>query len=106
MQTPETTEVQGPPLSVLYGSETGNTAELAARFASMCQSRGYKVELAELNDVSVGDLGDKENVVVMIATCGEGQIPQNALTLYEELGRAEPGCLEGVNSAVFALGDK
>jgi len=42
----------------------------------------------------------------MIATCGEGQIPQNARTLYEELGRAEPNCLSGVSFSVFALGDR
>jgi sulfite reductase alpha subunit-like flavoprotein len=99
-------QAQGPPLSVLYGSETGNTAELATRFAGMMQSRGYSVELAELNDISVEDLGDRKDVVILIATCGEGQIPQNAITLYEELGRAEPGCLNGVNFSIFALGDK
>jgi len=96
----------GPKLSVLYGSETGNTAELAARFASMCQSRGYAVELAELNDLSVEDLAGRKDVVMFIATCGEGQIPQNAQILYDELCRAEPGCMSGVNFAVFALGDK
>jgi sulfite reductase alpha subunit-like flavoprotein len=99
-------ENQGPPMTILYGSETGNTAELATRFAGMCQSRGYSVELAELNDLSVEDLAGKQNVVIMIATCGEGQIPQNAQMLYEELGRAEPESLAGVNYTVFALGDK
>lgn len=99
-------EAAGPPLSILYGSETGNTAELAARFAGMCKSRGYKVDLAELNDVSVEELAEKENVVLMIATCGEGQIPGNAQTLYEELGAAEPGVLDGVNFSIFALGDR
>jgi len=97
---------RGPALSILYGSETGNTAELASRFAGMCGSRGYSVELAELNDLSVEDLGQRKDVVILIATCGEGQIPQNALTLFEELGRAEPGSLEGVNFSIFALGDK
>eukprot|EP00440_Ansanella_granifera_P049780 gb/GFBE01053950.1/.p1 GENE.gb/GFBE01053950.1/~~gb/GFBE01053950.1/.p1 ORF type:complete len:1885 (+),score=518.72 gb/GFBE01053950.1/:1-5655(+) len=97
---------QGQPLSILYGSETGNTAELAARFASMCQSRGYDVELAELNDVSVEDLAGRKDAVIFIATCGEGQIPGNAVSLYEELGQAEPGVLSGLNYAIFALGDK
>eukprot|EP00931_Biecheleriopsis_adriatica_P028683 TRINITY_DN1709_c0_g1_i4.p1 TRINITY_DN1709_c0_g1~~TRINITY_DN1709_c0_g1_i4.p1 ORF type:complete len:1910 (-),score=435.02 TRINITY_DN1709_c0_g1_i4:68-5407(-) len=96
----------GEPLSILYGSETGNTAELAARFASMCQSRGYDVELAELNDLSVEDLAGRKHVVILIATCGEGQIPGNAVTLYEELGQADPGILNGVNYSIFALGDK
>jgi homodimeric pyruvate:ferredoxin (flavodoxin) oxidoreductase len=101
-----TEESGGPPLSILYGSETGNTAELAARFAGMCKSRGYKVDLAELNDISVEDLADKKDVVILIATCGEGQLPGNATTLYEDLGRAEPGALEGVTFSIFALGDK
>lgn len=105
-QMTTTDENQGPPLTILYGSETGNTAELAARFAGVCQRRGYSVELAELNDLSVEDLAGKSDVVIMIATCGEGQIPQNAQTLYDELGRAEPGCLSGLKYSVFALGDK
>merc|ERR1719262_338804 len=44
--------------------------------------------------------------MIMIATCGEGQLPGNAMTLYEELGQAEPGALEGLNYSIFALGDK
>lgn len=72
----------------------------------MCQSRGYSVELAELNDLSVEDLADRKDVVMLIATCGEGQIPTNAQILYEELGRAEPGCMSGVNFSIFALGDR
>jgi sulfite reductase alpha subunit-like flavoprotein len=99
-------QAAGESLSILYGSETGTTEQLATRFAGMCKSRGYAVELAELNDLSVEDLAERKNVVIMIATCGEGQIPQSALTLYEDLGRADPGCLEGVNYSVFALGDK
>uniref|UniRef100_A0A7S1LKS3 Flavodoxin-like domain-containing protein n=1 Tax=Alexandrium catenella TaxID=2925 RepID=A0A7S1LKS3_ALECA len=106
MEAPADGQSQGEPLSILFGSETGNTAELAARFAGMCKSRGYSVEVAELNDLSVEDLSTRKNVVVLIATCGEGQIPQNAATLFEELGRAEPGALTGMNYAVFALGDK
>ena len=62
---------------------------LAACFASICQSRGCSVELAEVSD--------------FITTCGEGQIPQNALKLYEELGRAEAGVLEGVNFSLFEM---
>lgn len=48
----------------------------------------------------------KENVCVLISTCGEGALPQNARGMFEELGRAEPGVLENVNHCVFALGDK
>merc|ERR1719221_342981 len=92
MEKGDDSQAQGPALSILYGSETGTTAELAARFAGMCSSRGYAIELAELNDLSVEDLAARENVVIMIATCGEGMIPGNAVTMYEELGRAEPGC--------------
>lgn len=96
----------GEPLCILYGSETGNTAELAARFAGQCRNRGYAVELSALDDMSIEDLRDKTNVVIMIATCGEGALPQNARNMWEELGREEPGSLSNVNFAVFALGDK
>jgi len=53
----------------------------------------------------VEEFAARKNVVIMIATSGEGQIPQSALTLYEELGRAEAGCLDGLRYSIFALGD-
>ena len=67
-----------------------------------------KVELAEPNYISVKDLSARQNLVILIATRGEGHILQNAQTLSEELGRVEASTapLAGVKYSVFALGDK
>ena len=53
------------------------------------------------------DLSARQNLVIFIATCGEGQIPRNAQTLYAELGRVEASTapLAGVKYSVFTLGD-
>ena len=66
------------------------------------------MELAEPNYISVKDLSARQNLVILIATRGEGLIPQNAQTLSEELGRVEASTapLAGVKYSVFALGDK
>eukprot|EP00398_MALV-I-01_sp_L67-1_P000044 gene43-814_t len=66
-------ELVGTPLTILYGSETGNTEELAHRLAGQARSRGYAVDLRELDEMDVEDLATHENVMILCATCGEGE---------------------------------
>lgn len=107
-ETDTTAGTSGAPLSVLYGSETGNTQALAVQFAEQCRARGFNVKMAALDDVDLEELPDHKNVMVMIATCGEGALPQNCQLFWEQLSKPDlpSNLLEGVNFSVFALGDR
>eukprot|EP00929_Paragymnodinium_shiwhaense_P122117 TRINITY_DN946_c0_g3_i1.p1 TRINITY_DN946_c0_g3~~TRINITY_DN946_c0_g3_i1.p1 ORF type:complete len:1967 (+),score=555.50 TRINITY_DN946_c0_g3_i1:774-5903(+) len=98
----------GEPLSVMYGSETGTTQALAVQMAESCRKRGYAVKLMELDDVEVEELADHKNIMILVATCGEGALPQNCQNLWEGLNKQDvpTNLLEGVNYTVFALGDR
>jgi len=104
----ETTDRTGDSLTILYGSETGTTQALAVQMAEKCRARSFDVKLMELDEVDVEELAEHKNVLVMIATCGEGALPQNSQSLWEQLNRADlpPTLLEGMNYSVFALGDR
>jgi sulfite reductase alpha subunit-like flavoprotein len=76
--------------------------------AEMCRARGYNVKLAGLDEVEVEELPEHKNVLLMIATCGEGALPQNSQAMWEQLNNRDlpPTALEGLNFSVFALGDR
>ena len=100
------------PLTILYGSETGNTQELAYRTGELAKQRGFSVVIKELDEVEVNELPDHSNLVIMCSTCGEGDVPKNAQSFFEQLGKlaGEEGKekqinLAHVNYSVFAMGD-
>jgi homodimeric pyruvate:ferredoxin (flavodoxin) oxidoreductase len=102
------TDLQGTPLTILYGSETGTTEELASRLATQARQRNYAVTLKELDEMDVDELADHENVMVLCATCGEGDFPVNASGFWEQISKegAYPADhLKNTRFAVFGLGD-
>jgi len=104
----DTTAQGGEPLTILYGSETGTTEALSVKLAESCRARGYNVTMAALDDLEVEELAEHKNLLVLVATCGEGALPQNCQTMWENLNKdnVPPRLLEGVNYSVFALGDR
>jgi len=98
------------PLTILYGSETGNTQELAFRTADLARSRGYNVTVMECDEISeLSEIAEQhKNLVVMCATCGEGDFPKNSQTFIELLRKSTTAAdspLKGVEYSVFAMGD-
>ena len=58
-----------------------------------------------LDDITIDDFSSMENVVVSIATYGEGEMPDNAQLFWEALSSDEMNKLPGMKFAVLALGD-
>jgi pyruvate/2-oxoacid:ferredoxin oxidoreductase beta subunit/flavodoxin len=102
------------PLTILFGSETGNTQELAYRTGELAKQRGFDVRILELDEVEIGELAEgHQNLLVMCSTCGEGDVPKNGQSFVENLERLvgeasnseTRDLLRGVNYHVFAMGD-
>jgi len=97
----------GPPLVVLYGSETGTAEGVARRFVRAAKERGCTVPTCtELNDCCELETMDASTLVIFIATCGDGDIPANAHGFWEYLEKLSPGQLSAHSFVLFALGDK
>jgi len=103
----------GEPLLILYGSDTGVTEQVAKRFSGLCSERGLQVrKTADLDELSeVGDLKEAAagaTLVVMCATCGHGDFPQNAGLFWSSLSAPEvaPKALEGLKFCTFGMGDR
>ncbi|MEX3635123.1 assimilatory sulfite reductase (NADPH) flavoprotein subunit [Paraburkholderia sp. BR14320] len=92
-------------LTVLYGSETGNSAALARTLAEQAAQRGLVASLHDMASYKVRQLKDEQDVLVVASTYGEGDPPQSATDFFEFVeGRKAPK-LNGVRFAVLALGD-
>eukprot|EP00820_Chromera_velia_P016650 Cvel_6332.t1-p1 / transcript=Cvel_6332.t1 / gene=Cvel_6332 / organism=Chromera_velia_CCMP2878 / gene_product=Sulfite reductase [NADPH] subunit beta, putative / transcript_product=Sulfite reductase [NADPH] subunit beta, putative / location=Cvel_scaffold307:57133-62682(-) / protein_length=954 / sequence_SO=supercontig / SO=protein_coding / is_pseudo=false len=95
------------PLTVLYGSDGGNAEGLAKRFAKEAKRRGATGKVAPMDAFDPSQLVGEETVVFMVCTAGQGEFPGNAKKLWTSLTELDSArCLEGMNFAVFALGDR
>ena len=92
-------------LTILYGTETGNAAELARSLEAAAKARGLAPVLADMADYKVRQLGQEQDVLIVVSTYGEGDPPQPATGFFEFVeGRKAPK-LPGARFAVLALGD-
>jgi len=99
--------LKGPELYVLYGSETGTAEGVARRFVRAAKERSCVVKkCTELNDCCELETMDPATFVIFCATCGDGDIPQNATTFWEYLEKLAPNVLSKHSFVLFALGDK
>lgn len=93
-------------VTLLYGSETGNSEGVAKELATDFERREYGVSVQALDDIDPAELPDMGFVVIVCSTCGQGTFPRNSQLFWEELGRDKPeGWLKSLKFAVFGLGD-
>ena len=91
-------------LLVLYGTESGNSEELAARSAKLAKGRGFKTTLKNMSESVPEDLLQTENLLVVVSTWGEGDPPESAEEFCGNLMSGQVD-LSGVKFSVCALGD-
>lgn len=92
-------------LTILYGSETGNSKELAQSLADAARTQGVEPRLADMTDYKTRALKDEQDLLVITSTHGEGDPPENATGFFEFLeGRRAPK-LPQLRFSVLALGD-
>lgn len=92
-------------LTILYGSQTGNTETLANQLAEKAKASGISVSLFDMADYKPRELKNASYLAVLTSTHGEGEPPDNAMDLYEFLdSRKAPG-LKGLQYSVLSLGD-
>ncbi len=93
------------PLTILYGSESGNAEGLALKAKKVAAKLNFDAKVVDMGDADVSILEKSKNLLVYISTWGEGDPPQRAVDFYNELMGDGAPKLEGVRFAVLALGD-
>ena len=92
-------------LLILFGTESGNSEDLATIAEKKAKSLGLAPSVKGMDEVEVGDLPGYKNILIYCSTWGEGDMPDNAVDLWEAANGDSPPSMSGSNVAVCALGD-
>ncbi len=92
-------------LSILYGSQTGNSRRIAEQAATAAHAASLPVRVQSLGDFPARQLARENLVLFVVSTQGDGEPPEDALTFYEFLGSSKAPRLTDLRYAVLALGD-
>ncbi|KXU81890.1 assimilatory sulfite reductase (NADPH) flavoprotein subunit [Aeromonas enteropelogenes] len=95
----------GGSLTILYGSQTGNAKGVASVIKAQAEARGLPVTLTSMADYKPKQLKKESHLLVAVSTYGEGEPPESAVDLFEQLKKGKVGKLEGLKFAVLGLGD-
>ncbi|HTI83653.1 MAG TPA: flavodoxin domain-containing protein [Acetobacteraceae bacterium] len=108
--TPQPTAVAPParrvPLTVLFGTESGNAEALADAARKAAGKLGFAARVLDMADATPAQIAGAQNVLVIASTWGEGDPPQRAIDFFSALTAADAPRLDGLRYAVLALGDR
>lgn len=92
-------------ITVLFGSETGNSTAVARDLFERLGERGHPAVLIDMADCKPRQLADAQDLLVVTSTYGDGDPPQPAISFFESVeGRKAPR-MDGARFAVLSLGD-
>ncbi|KAI7899617.1 uncharacterized protein BX663DRAFT_537945 [Cokeromyces recurvatus] len=98
----------GPPITVLFGSDNGNAEGVAKKIATRAKSKGLQVTLMAMDDYGdIQELANETNLVIVCSTAGQGEMPSNAREFWKALNGLVVGDinLSDLRYTVFGLGD-
>ncbi|KAF9881859.1 flavodoxin [Colletotrichum karsti] len=100
-------DIPGRSMLILYGSETGNSQDIAEELGRNAQRLHFKTKVDEMNGAQLSMLLQYTLVVFVISTTGQGDMPRNSIAFWKSLLRKKlpPGCLGAVKFTTFGLGD-
>ncbi len=98
-------QVAAKPLDILFGTQTGTAESLAEDAAELARAKGYNPRVAELDEIEMDQLAEMEDLIIVVSTYGEGEMPDNAELFWDALTASTAPRLEQLNYGVLALGD-
>ena len=96
------------PLVIVWGSQTGTAENFGNMLAREARQRGFKAKSVDMEDYEPDELKEEDApVVFLMATHGEGEPTDNALTFFKYFNEPERGAdeLASLRFAAFALGN-
>ncbi|EEA06609.1 pyruvate:NADP+ oxidoreductase protein, putative [Cryptosporidium muris RN66] len=77
-------------MHILYGTETGNSEDVALYIQAELTSRGYTSTVCNLDDIDIDEFLDPSqysSFILVTSTAGQGEFPGSSKILYESLER-------------------
>ncbi|WP_440511890.1 flavodoxin domain-containing protein, partial [Serratia sarumanii] len=86
-----------------YGSESGNARALAMRLGEQSSLQPYRPVVKELNAIQPADVGERDALLIVSSSFGDGEPPANAERFSDAL--AQWPDRHRLRYAIFGLGD-
>jgi len=93
------------PLTILFGSQTGNAENLSKRIAKEAGKRGFAPTVHDLGKYATAQLASEQALLIVTSTYGDGEPPDNAKAFWEFLTSESAPKLARAKFSVLALGD-
>jgi sulfite reductase (NADPH) flavoprotein alpha-component len=90
---------------VLYASQTGQAEAIANLTAARLKAGGHKAAAVSARDVTTEALTSCKRLLVVAATAGEGEAPDDAWRFEHDV-MSQTHALSGIGFAILALGDR
>lgn len=100
-----TASVPKPALTILYGTESGNSEDLAYRTKKTADAKGFQSKVFDMEEYPQKSLGKEENLLVLVSTWGDGDPPDRAEPFHSFLLSDQAPKMEKTRFSVLALGD-
>ena len=91
-------------ITIVYGTETGNSKRLATDFAAKAKKSGINAKVQGLDQYRLTDLSKEEFLLAVMSTHGDGEPPEAAQKFYDFVHQNELK-LSSLKYSVLALGD-
>ncbi len=95
----------GIPVTIAWGSQTGNSESIGKKLAKTLSAKGHKPIVKDMAELSPDDLTSIGHLLIITSTYGDGEPPDNAASLHSDLHAADAPALSSLNYSVLALGD-
>ena len=92
-------------LHILFGSQSGNSEDLAAKFAKKSSTYGLDATVHDMDGFDLASLSGMSRVLIICSTWGEGEQPDNAEDLWISANAEGAPSLSKTHFSVCALGD-
>ncbi len=98
------TEIRQKKITLVYGTETGNSKGVATNLAGILKQKGHQVKLVALNQYRLSDLEKEEYFLTVVSTHGDGEAPAAAKKFYDHIFQNSLN-LSNLQFGVLGLGD-
>ena len=92
-------------LHIVYATQTGTAEDLAFDIDKVSKEKGFSSQVFELDDISMDKLQEIRKLMIVTSTTGDGEVPDNGLTFWENLSKLNELNLSNLKYGVLALGD-
>lgn len=93
-------------LTIVYGTETGNTKVVAQQLEKTAKGQGIKVKNLSLSKFTIKDLQALSHpIIILTSTHGEGEPPITAKAFFKAMKETPSVDLSKLSYAVLGLGD-